>query len=61
MQAEVTLGMFTEFGDAVELLVDRGQQRVDYPHCLKSFGYDAFYHSKCLGTKTTFLCLILIS
>jgi len=41
MQAEVTLGMFTEFGDAVELLVDRGQQRVDYPHCLKSFGYDA--------------------
>jgi len=35
------VGMFTEFGDAVELLVDRGQQRVDYPHCLKSFGYDA--------------------
>lgn len=30
MQAEVTLGMFTELGDAVQLLVDRGQQRVDY-------------------------------
>lgn len=27
--------------DAVELLVDRGQQRVDYTHWLKSCGYYA--------------------
>lgn len=66
MQAEVTLGMFTEFGGAVQLLIDRGQQRVDYTHWLKSCGYYAILTeyttvNDWLGTKTKFLCLILLS